>query len=401
MVASHVRKLASRSALLFATSLLTIVVSVACSSSDKDSQTPSRETAGQDPEPLFRAVQDELVRTCGGANGSCHVAGTTAPHWLGGDDPYVTAKNYKGILPATREVGDSILLTQIDHEGPSLKRTPSLFEGVASWLQAEVPPPPLPNTGAFTVASGFNSIPLDTVASGMAGGRITFLATENNGTLTLSALRFYAPPKSTVKMEAPFFVILPRSGKVDADPKENGFTGELTVNAGTSADFFSGKMILLHWDATGQLKIAFQKLETTEAQGAATGCTALDVFQSKALNAMRADVEEIVVYHNGEEDGGPPAGTVVGKNSCLGCHAGAASNAPPEAVQAMDLRAADTDPATACAQARNWINFQDKTQSTILLNPTGKANPNHPMRALSSDDPIVQGLNAWVQAETQ
>jgi hypothetical protein len=33
------------------------------------------------------------------------------------------------------------------------------------------------------------------------------------------------------------------------------------------------------------------------------------------------------------------------------------------------------------------------------LNPTGKANPAHPMQPLSAGDPIVAGIATWVNAE--
>jgi hypothetical protein len=73
--------------------------------------------------------------------------------------------------------------------------------------------------------------------------------------------------------------------------------------------------------------------------------------------------------------------------------------APSTAVQAMDLRTADTDAAIACGFARQHISFENKAQSLILLNPTGKANPNHPIKPLSPDDPIMKGIQAWVDAE--
>jgi hypothetical protein len=399
MMASHARAAA------VALGLFALFGFLACSSSDSGST--SGPNATTDPEPLFRDLQDDLVASCGGPNGTCHVAGTyqSAPKWLAGPDPYVSAKNYRGILPATKEVGDSILLTQVAHECTALKDVKStngkapLFERVATWLQAEVPPPPLPNTGAFSVPTGFNQVNLD--AAGVPGGRITFLATDVNGVLSLTAMRIYAPPTLNVKISAPFFVILPRSGKVNADPTVNGFQGELTVAAGTNVDFYSGKMILLRWDSTGQLKIAFQTLETTPGQGTNTSCTALDVFTSKAIPAMQMQVQ---VIDPGEGDGGAGAGdggTVIGQGSCLGCHADTANPpAYPPAVNAMDLRGFDTDPASACVQARRWINFTGaRDQSTLLLNPTGQANPAHPMQPLSASDPIVTGIAAWVNAE--
>lgn len=377
---------------------------VGCSSDDGDDEGPT--TDGQpnvEAEPLFRALQDELVATCGGANGSCHVQGNTAPHWLGNPDPYESAKKYRGVLPATRDVGDSIILTQVAHEGPALSATPALYEKVAAWLQAELPPPPLPVTVPFSVTSGFNSVELNTVASGLSGARLSFLATAENGVLTMNALRVTAPTNANVTISSPFFVILPRNGKVEADPAANGFQGEITIPAGTSADFFTGKMILLRWDPTGRLKIAFTAITTTPGQGQAEGCTALDVFTNKALPAMRRQVQEIAVYQGdaGPGDDDPPAGTVIGNNSCLGCHGQEPppGETPGSAVSAMDLRTADSDPAQACAQARNWINFDDKNQSTIILNPTGKANPLHPIKPLTDADPIIVDLLEWVNAE--
>lgn len=363
--------------------------------SDTDRRGP---TGGPDPEPLFRALQADLVATCGGPNGTCHVRGSfqQAPTWLGGPDPYVTIRKYRGVLPATKEVGDSILLTQVRHAGPALSEAPNdLFRRVSDWITAEVPGPPLPNTGGFTVHNGFNSIPLDVVASGLIEARINFLATETNGTLTLSAMKFVAPKDANVKIDSPFFVILPRSGKVKADPEVNGFKGELTVPAGATVDFFTGKMILVRWDPAGRLKIAFNKIETTPGQAVATGCTALDVFKSKALPAMAMPVEVL------PDDGTDPGSEPLGQGSCLGCHAKhpPPDEAPGPAVNAMDLRAAATDPAVACAEAKQWIDVKDRSKSVILLNPTGKGNTLHPMKPIPETDPIILGIKAWVDAE--
>lgn len=391
-----------RAAAALAAGALIGLAFLACGGDDDEGGGETPSPIGQDPEPFFRALQDDLVATCGGTNGRCHVNGSyqSAPKWLGGPDPYVSIRKYRGILPATKEVGDSILLTQVRHAGPALNDAPNdLYRRVADWLVAEVPPPPLPNTGSFVVADGFNNVNLDNVGEGLSGARLTFLATEANGVLTLSSLKISAPVDKNLKVDSPFFVILPRNGKVKADPEVNGFTGELTVPAGQNVDMYTGKMILLQWDRTGQLKIVFQKIESTPGQGTATGCVALDAFKSSALPAMRLPVD--ILADDEGQDGGLEAGTVVGKGSCLGCHGAepAANQAPSPAVQAMDLRGADTEPEKACAQARNWINFADKPNSTILLNPTGKGNPQHPMKPVPDSDPIVSGIRAWVDVE--
>ena len=375
----------------------------ACSKKDDGGGGGSTSPIGQNPEPMFRALQDDLVKSCGGPNGKCHVDGSylNAPRWLGGPDPYVSIRKYRGILPATKDAGDSILLTQIRHEGPALKDAPNdLYRRVADWLLAEVPPPPLPNTGAFFVQDGYNNIHLDAVAEGLTGARLTFLATESNGVLTLSALRVVAPLDKNIQIDSPFFVILPRTGKVNADPDVNGFKGEMTVPAGQAVDMFDGKMILLRWDPSGQLKIVFQKIGSTPGQGTAPNCTALDAFKNSAVPAMRMTVDIL----QDDEDAGAdaaPQGTVIGQGSCLGCHAQEPppNEAPAKPVQAMDLRGVDMDPARACAQARIWIDFKDRSHSMILLNPMGQGNPVHPMKPVTADDPIIQGLKAWVDAE--
>ena len=381
-------------------SAFSALVFLACSSSSDDPGTTSGEGGAVDAEPLFRIVQKDLVIRCGGANGSCHVKGAVAPHWLGDPDPYLSAKKYPGIIPATQETGDSTILTQVAHTGPTLKAYPELFDHVASWITAEIGAPPLPNTGKFSVATGLNVINLNVVGSGLDGARITFLASDGtNGTLSLTAMRIFAPQNANVKLDSPFFVKLPRDGKVKAEPSVNGFQGELTVPAGTSVDFYTGTMILTGWDSNGSLKISFKKIESTPGQGPSEACSALDLFNSKALPAMQTSID---ITDDDQNDGGTFDGGVIGKGSCIGCHGKDVGTDPiTPAISAMDLRAFGTDPAVACAKARTQINFGDKAKSLIILNPTGKANPNHPIKPLADSDPVIQGINAWVQAETQ
>jgi hypothetical protein len=394
MMALHVRAAAG-----FAIGAALVATSFLACSKDSEGGGAGTTPASADPEPLFRAIEADLKTTCGGVNGGCHIRGSQAPHWLGDPDAYLSAKKYPGILPATREPGDSTILTQVDHIGPSLKHYPKLYDKVGAWLSAELPPPPLPATPKFQVATGFNLVNLNTLGSGLDGARLTFLATEASvGTLSITAIRIYAPQNANLQMDSPFFVVLPRNGKVKAEPTVNGFQGELTVPAGTSKDFYSGNMILTRWDSAGQLKIAFTKLTSTPGTGANEGCKALDVFKSQALPAMRS---QLSVTAGDDNDGGVYDGSVIGTGSCVGCHAKAPNpdEAVSPAVSAMDLRAVDTDPAAACAMARTYISFENKPQSLILLNPTGKANPNHPIVPLLDTDPIVTGIAAWVNAE--
>jgi hypothetical protein len=112
---------------------------------------------------------------------------------------------------------------------------------------------------------------------------------------------------------------------------------------------------------------------------------------------MRAQLD---ITADDNNDGGTFDGSVIGQGSCVGCHARPDDPAGPyPGVQAMDLRAVDTNAALACGFARQQIAFENKAQSLILLNPLGKANPNHPMKPLLPDDPIMKGIQAWVDAE--
>ena len=397
MMALHARAGSAFAATVAAMSALGALLIFACSTASDEPVTTTE--GGVNGEPLFRVVQRDLVVRCGGPNGSCHVKGSVAPHWLGDPDPYLSAKKYPGILPETREPGDSTILTQVGHTGPSLKSYPELYDHVAQWITAEMVGPPLPNTGSFSVATGLNVVHLNTVGSNLDNARITFLASDGTaGTLSLSSMRVFAPQNANVKLESPFFVKLPRNGKVKAEPSVNGFEGELTVPAGTSVDLYTGKMILTGWDPNGQLKIAFRKIESTPGTGPNNACTALEIFKTKALPAMQ---QQLDITGDDDNDGGTFDGGVIGKGSCLGCHGkDIGANTPPTtAISAMDLRAYATDPAIACGFARAHVNFQNKAQSLILLNPTGKANPNHPIKPLSDTDPIVKGIEEWVQAE--
>jgi mono/diheme cytochrome c family protein len=144
------------------------------------------------------------------------------------------------------------------------------------------------------------------------------------------------------------------------------------------------------------LKIAFNQIESSPGQAAATGCTSLDLFESRAVPAMGMPVDVL-------PDDGTDAGdaSTLGKSSCLGCHGKdpGPDDAPGPAVQAMNLRAVTSDPAAACAEAKRWIDTKERSNSVILLNPTGKGNALHPMKPVASDDPIIAGIKAWVDAE--
>lgn len=398
MIALHARSGAAYAATAAVVAAFVALTFVACKKSDDSADTTASSEAGTDGEPLFRIVQNDLIVRCGGTNGSCHVNGTVAPHWLGDPDPYLSAKNYPGILPATQDPNDSIILTQVVHEGPTLHDYPELYDHVSLWVQAEMPGPPLPTTGAFPVLSGLNIIHLDNLGDGFAGGSVSFTSNDGTGgTLTLDSITMTAPSNANLTATSPFFVVLPRSGKVKAEPSVNGFDGELTVPAGETKTFYSGSMILTGWDPTGQLKLVFKAITSAPGVGLNTACTALPLWNSSAVPAMTTLIN---ITGDDQNDGGMFDGSVIGQGSCIGCHGKDVGTDPiTAAISAMDLRTYVSDPATACLHARGNINFDDKTQSLIILNPTGKGNPNHPIVPLDLSSPVIQGIMTWVNAE--
>ncbi len=353
----------------------------ACSGGDAlpPAKDASAEAASPTPEQIFRAIEPQLVAQCGGTGGQCHVNGTfaSAPKWLGPPDKYASAKAYRGILPATGDPDDSILLTQIEHTGPSLQSNKDLFGRVRTWIGAELASSTakLPSSALVQVNDGLNTIDLPSV-----GAKVTFSAQTNNDVITLSAIRLTAG-KTAVRFKDPFFVVVPQKGKIVTDPTVNGFeTGLVTLNAAASADI--GTLILIRWQAGNKVKIVFKVLEAAQpnADAGPTGeCTALDVFKQKASPAFQTDVPLV--------DGGT--------RSCFFCHSGG----DDVAKNALDLSQLTTNPGAACAQARNYVNFADRGKSIIILNPTGQANPSHPVQALQASGPVVTAIRAWVDAE--
>ncbi len=358
-------------------------------------ETSVEEATPLDPEGMFRAFQTELVATCGGNGGTCHVEGTfmSAPTWLANPDPYVSAKKYPGILPASNNPLDSKLLTQTEHEGPALVTTQDLFERVRAWVVAEVAERgvKLPATDPIAVVDGNNEVDLSSLVGGLAGTKLTFMASSGNGLLTILEMKISAPFPKALHVEAPFFVIIPSEGPTITDTVD-GFPGALDVPNGQTVSFFNGSAVLQKWDSAGKLKIVFNKFETVLPDDGGTGaaCGALAAFTASAVPAFKLDLG---------------SGT-----SCVTCHAGGSA----AAKFAMDLSKVDTDNASACAQALHRIVRKNPAASQILLTPTGNpaGDPSHPVRdvcpgqtltdagaLLCVPQPLIDDLTAWINAE--
>lgn len=390
---------------LSVTSLLLGMLSGTGCGSDGDSTDAAVDGTAQNAEALFRQIEPSLVNRCGAKDGVCHIKGVynDAPKWLAEPDHYASIKGFRGILPVTKDADDSTILTQAAHDGPSLDATPDLKAKVREWVLAEIGAQKLPATKPFAIAVGANTIDLKDVDPALAGSVIELVANLSGGILTLTGMRLFAGPNTNVSVESPFFVQIPKNARVKVDPKNAGFEGKLDVAAGTRKDFFAPELVLLNVTADTQYKLVFAKVSTTPGKAPNRECTALDLFRSAALPALRTFIDTIpdpqADAASLPDGGSPPA-------ACLSCHTGGedtpdASVSPVEVVatQAMDLRAVDRDEKAACTQARQWIDFNNREQSLLLTNPQGKGNLLHPLKGVPSNHPVVEGLRKWINAE--
>jgi hypothetical protein len=380
----------------------------ACSAKSSGGATPGGGTDGgveggtqdgavepTDPPGMFHALEADLVSTCGGAGGQCHVNGTflSAPKWLAGPDAYVSCRDYPGNIPASNDPLDSKLLTQVVHEGPALVTTPDLFDRVKAWVVAEVAlrGTKLPATDPITVVNGPNTYDLSALAGGLAGTKLTFNASGSGKILTITSMMITAPFAKGLHIEAPFYVILPASGPTITDTTD-GFGGTLDVESGQTTDFFGGSSVLTKWDPAGKLKIVFNKFDAVFPgdAGAPVNCANVGSFTANAIPAFKLDLGS--------------------GNTCQSCHAG--GNAI--AKSAMDLSLLDTDPAAACQQVFHRVVPKNPAGSPLLQTPTGQTggDPSHPVKdvcpaqtttdagiQLCTPQGFIDGVTTWINAE--
>ena len=351
--------------------------------------------APTDPPGMFHALEAELVATCGGAGGQCHVNGTflSAPKWLAGPDAYTSCKDYPGNIPASNDPLDSKLITQVVHEGPALITTPDLFDRVKAWVVAEVAlrGTKLPATDALTVANGLNTVDLSVLAGGLSGTKLTFNASSGGKILTITNMMITAPFAKGLHIEAPFYVIVPSNGPTITDTTD-GFGGTLDVDSGQTTDFFGGSSVLTKWDPAGKLKIVFNRFDAVFPGDAGVNvtCANLGSFTANAVPAFKLDLGS--------------------GNTCQTCHSGG----NPIAKSAMDLSLLDSDPGAACQQVLHRVLAKNPTSSQLLQTPTGAAggDPSHPVKdvcpaqtttdagvQLCTPQGFIDGVTTWINAE--
>jgi hypothetical protein len=323
-------------------------------------------------EKLYRDVEAQLKMRCGNA---CHETGVNAKMytWLAGPDSYVSIKKYPGI------VVDDIYASKLENHpqnhptqslvGPGTAPDPMLLDSVTKWLGAEAAAlqnAPLPTTDPVDPTAGS----VDLTKAGLAGGKITWTAQDlGNGLMRFSNVMLVAPANSGAHAIAPLFVQVPTMGAEVHDLTNS--TVDLTVGAGQSGSVVA-LLYFYNWKAGSKLRIEFQKIETAMvADGGMSGCKDVATFQNSAAPQL--------------------------VNMCVSCHGGANQTAQ----NAMDLKAltGQVNYATACVQAHNKINFNNKAQSPIIVTPVQKLN-NHPFQVAGGNvTTYTNAMTTWINKE--
>lgn len=306
-------------------------------------------------EVLFRALEPDLQKKCGGA---CHTDGTyvpAPPTFLAPPDAYKSIKSQPGIV--TRDVYQSSFITKGPHAGPALNADAEFEKKVIDWLTAEavaIQSQALPTTDAITVTNGANDVDLTKVASGgLTGVRLKFDAKLLGGMLSLSNIKLVAGAGTDVHLLKPRFVrVLPQpkeDGTTDVkDPADSFSNLDLTVPAGQETAvppgsvIFSGNGFVPFDLAADKLRIEAEKLEPGKVQvvEAPKTCKNVNLFATNVLPSMKG-------------------GGGVSLN-CASCHGAGLAG----------LNLNSTDNALICNQVLLKINSANIAQSLIITKVT-------------------------------
>jgi hypothetical protein len=318
-------------------------------------------------EVLYRGLEMDLINTCGGSGGGCHVTASafaTAPKFLAGPDSYKSIKAYPGIVVAQPFM--SIILTKGGHEGPDLDTAaPALEQKLIAWLNQEaleLQSIKLPTTVPVAVMTGpapgtVNTIDLAPLENGITGAKLQFNAQLVGTSLELTNLSLVTAAGTAVHFQHPVFYQVPATKANPADPDtqdpSDSFSNtDVTVPGGATSPVPPGTVIFTGfaaWTATDKLRIEAYKLEKGTLTEAATpaACKSPTLFQSM-----------VAANFTGAGDSAPL--------TCTNCHGKNGSG-----QGALDLSALQGTPdyAAACAAVLNKVNKTTPSASLIIAKP--------------------------------
>ncbi len=302
-------------------------------------------------EALFRALEVDLVTSCGGGSGACHLSGAfpgNPPAFLKPPDAYKSIKSTQGMVVA--DVSSSAILVKGSHAGPALPD--ALKPRIIEWLTAEAQllETQRPVSPAFAPVIGSdNDLDVSALGTGVRGVHLKFMATLAGSVLSFSNVRLAAPPGQAVHILHLSLARVPAdlNQPETTDPVDNFSNLDLVVAPGAETTLPPGAALFTgwKWQAGDKLRVQMSKLEP-------------GVLQEAAVVAM---CQNPIAF-----------GTAVvpALQTCLSCHAGGGN-----AVGAMDLsglQATPQDFATACVRVMSKVDKNAPGDSLIVKKNDGR-----------------------------
>lgn len=314
---------------------------------------------GANAEALFAAVQPKLSSSCG----PCHVTGSgSAPVWLAPEDPYNSAKLYKGIVTSNADA--SILLTKGAHVGPAMPA--SVVPGVKAWIEAEakivVAKPDGVTTSAQALPDGATTITLPS-----PGGSITFIAALDGSVLTLRQVTLTSPVGKGVRATGIHLVVLHADDSSTTD--DSLADSDVTAAKDASTTIGVGLVVMPRIASSDRFQIHIDALTAVGEVTTTGGCKDVATFQKTAAPALMS-------------------------NTCLTCHDKDGSGYGALDLSALALETPDF--AKACGQAKSKVDLANVANSQLITAPSGGI-ASHPYK--SAPAAFKTAMTTWIDSE--
>jgi hypothetical protein len=311
-------------------------------------------------ERLFRALEPQLTKTCGGGSGgTCHVNGTypgNPAKFLAGPDAYKSIKGTPGIV--VRDPFQSTLTGRGAHAGPALDADQELDKKAREWLEAEavaIRAVKLPTTDPIVIVVGPNDIDLAKAsAPGLSGVHLKFDASLVGGILSLTKIRIATAPGTAVHVLKPRFVKIVGSGKdlvETIDPADSFSNADQVVAGGAETTLQPGSALFAGGGfspfdvAQHKVRVELEKLEpgTLTVIEPPKVCANANGFGTAVLPGLRA--------------------TNAARGTCVSCHA--------DGVAGLSL--GSNDNTLVCTQVLLKLDKANIPQSRIIRKVTADA----------------------------
>jgi cytochrome c553 len=366
----------------------------ACGDDGSTLQLPQGGTGGSGPaknvgEEMFRALEEEMLDTCG----TCHKkAGSADTPFLGDPktqdpDPYVAITSWPGII--VKDADSSLLVTWPSVGNHTGGPTNIAFEKkLIAWLEEEAKAVAATDDGDPVlppfrpIVPGFNAVYLDVLGEDFVGMAVTFQAEElTDRSIQLLDLQVHPTTKLGLHLEHPLFTVYPEaSAEGEPDPVDSFSNVTLDAPAGESQTIGPGEVILTNWLRGGKLSLAFEKIEVVDPMGGEGGGGSI----GGACDALQAFIDNAA----------PQLAT------CAGCHDGT----NPTATNAVDMSELGSAPDVTCGQIKNRVNLGNPAASQLFVTTDPNGSATHPYKFLGNAqtfNTFVNAVSVWIQQEAQ